>query len=188
MACSLSLPLQLLHLPKNTNLQDCEHAAKDKDFFRSRVDLASECFDLLISRSRPKERICNHSINVLSSDYIDRSKMQQKSVVLYRISDLILRSRIEQIAYNRGFRVINASSIKNLPPIKDFFLVCDLVIVQNEIENLVEDTRLARATIVGFYPHVNKVLKVQAISAGVKHVVPRSALESSLKNLFSNSP
>jgi hypothetical protein len=114
--------------------------------------------------------------------------MQQKSVVLYRISDLILRARIEQIASNSGFRVINASSIKNVPAITDFLLVCDLVIVQNEIQNLVEDTRLARATILGFYPHVMKELKIHAISAGVEHVVPRSALESSLKKLFSNSP
>ena len=113
--------------------------------------------------------------------------MQQKSVVLYKISDLILRSRIEEIASSRGFRVINASSIKNVPAITEFLLVCDLVLVQNEIENLVEDTRSAQATILGFYPHVMKELKVHAISAGVKHVVPRSALESSLKKLFSNS-
>lgn len=110
------------------------------------------------------------------------------SIVRYKISNLMMASKIEEICSNLSKECfdVKASNVLNesLSTRNRVLVVCDLTIVKSELRELVKITRTKNSQIFGFYPHVDKDAETKARSAGVDYIIPRSAMQAKLRSLL----
>lgn len=106
---------------------------------------------------------------------------------MYKVSDLLLAVRIEEIcrAKGRQFSRVNAfdALVTNLND--HSLLVCDLTVVSQDLVSLKKISEQRSCKIFGYYPHVDKETENLARSTEIDFVVPRSALQSKLRSLLS---
>ena len=116
---------------------------------------------------------------------IHLSKLKRKRVILFRISDLLIRSKIERSASDRldFLNVSNLEEAKNALS-HDALVICDLASTGKELDILIADIRQAEASMLGFYPHVRAEIRSRALAKGVDYVVPRSGLEAMIRKLI----
>lgn len=110
------------------------------------------------------------------------------TIVRYRISNLMMASKIEEICSNLSKECFDVKAsialIESLSIRNRVLVVCDLTIVKSEIEELVRITRAKNCHIFGFYPHVDKDTETKARLAGVDYIVPRSAMQAKLRSIL----
>lgn len=110
------------------------------------------------------------------------------TIVCYKISNLMMASKIEEICLNlskKCYHVKTSNELNKSLSLKNQILVmCDLTIVKSELEELVEIARTNNCHIFGFYPHVDNDTETRARSEGVDYVIPRSAMQAKLRSLL----
>lgn len=113
--------------------------------------------------------------------------MDKRKVILYNISDLLVRSKIEQTASSR-FEILNLATVEEVcrvPGVSSgVIVICDLTNCADALDDLVKASRQIYAKVVGFYPHVQTETRRAALSKGVDIVVPRSAFEATLRKIL----
>ena len=118
----------------------------------------------------------------------DLSKTMFNSIVSYKISNLIMASKIEEICSQLSKECSDAKTsnklIEFLSNNNRVLVVCDLTLVKSELEELVKVIRTKNCQIFGFYPHVDKDTEIKARSLGVDYVIPRSAMQAKLRSLL----
>ncbi|MGI0084499.1 MAG: hypothetical protein ACREBQ_05400, partial [Nitrososphaerales archaeon] len=79
--------------------------------------------------------------------------MDKKRIVLFRISDLLIRSKIELIASGR-LEILNVSTVKEATDALTYgtILICDLTNASEELDDVVRVSRHVNAMVLGFYP------------------------------------
>ena len=109
------------------------------------------------------------------------------SVLMYKVTDLLFASRIEEICKRSSseFR-----SIQNLDQLgtalsrsKHSLIVCDLVSTRTDLESVTRMAKANNSEVIGYYPHVDKDTATLAHSLNVNYVTPRSAFHSKLSSL-----
>lgn len=114
------------------------------------------------------------------------SKQAYESIVAYRVSDMLLAIRIEDICRSKGKQFSRATTLDMLETnlLEGGLLVCDLTLVSRELDSLKKLSVRKMCKIFGYYPHVDKETERLAKSAGIDYVVPRSALQAKLLSLL----
>lgn len=117
----------------------------------------------------------------------DTSKTSFESVLAYKVSDLMLAVRIEEICRAKGRQFSRANSFDELVVgLNDHsLLVCDLTLVSQDLVPLKKISEQRGCKVFGYYPHVDKETESLARSTGIDFVVPRSALQAKLRSLLS---
>ena len=115
------------------------------------------------------------------------SSQRFETIVIYKISDLIFATRIEEICRAKRKKFANAGSLEALRAAlrENDLVVCDLVSVSKELGILKNVTKETGCQIFGYYPHVDKETETLARSTGIDFVVPRSAMQAKLRSLLS---
>ena len=114
------------------------------------------------------------------------SNQRYETVVGYKISDLILATRIEEICRAKGKRFARTGSLGALEVTlhENNLVVCDLILVSNELELLKKVANERGCRVFGYYPHVDKNTETLARSTGIDFVVPRSAMQGKLRSIL----
>jgi DNA-binding NarL/FixJ family response regulator len=115
--------------------------------------------------------------------------------LVYKLQDLMLRSVIEEACSKAGVQIAYCNSKSDLKALLDesrrkgskILVICNLVMNEDELDELVRTAKNFQAKILGFYPHVNKEAEKRALALGVDIVVPRSSFSSKLRILISSS-
>ena len=111
-------------------------------------------------------------------------KPQILKIILFRLTDLIVKSKIKQ-AVQGEFEIQDASSADQVEDIlhetSKSIVVCDLETVGHQLDALLMSCRKKGTRVVGFYPHIRGDIRALALAKGVDNIIPRSALERTLK-------
>ena len=109
--------------------------------------------------------------------------------VLIAVNDLIMDSKICNRAESRGIAVAHLSAPESYAPLtpKDYdWVILGLSDFPEGSERLIKEIKkYSAAKILAFGPHVQKDILEAALRAGCDRVVPNSALEAALEELFS---
>jgi hypothetical protein len=109
-------------------------------------------------------------------------------VVLYKISNLLIVAKIQEMIRHYSKTVKTATNLEELYQIlegkSEALVVCDLTVVKDEISEVNKIATLRGAEVLGYYPHVDKQAESLGHSSSIKFVVPRSAMQSKIIQLM----
>lgn len=118
----------------------------------------------------------------------DRASAKQtyETIIGYKISDLILSTRIEEVCRAKKKNFARVGSLASLETTlhQNDLVVCDLVLVSKELDLLKKASEERGCHIFGYYPHIDKDTETLARSTGIDYVVPRSALQAKLRSIL----
>ncbi len=176
----------------DTNPQDCTHAEAGMG-----SSLQSTCFPSAFGlwlwsddHHRALETIGSNPSyvrggeSIISLSECKIPKPQILKIILFRLTDLILKSKIKK-AVQGEFEIQDASSADEVENIlhesSESIVVCDLETVGPQLDALLMRCRKKGTRVVGFYPHIRGDIRALALAKGVDDIIPRSALERTLK-------
>lgn len=113
---------------------------------------------------------------------------KRRSVVIYRVQDLLFRSRIEEICKQVGssFSMVDSAEELKASFGKDnSLIVCDLASAKSDLKTIREICSVSGSLILGYYSHVDAETRKRAEAHGVDFIVPRSAFQQKLIQLLS---
>jgi hypothetical protein len=109
-------------------------------------------------------------------------------IVVYKISNLMMVARIEEMGAHSLKPVLGAKNLTELSSVlqekSKALIVCDLTIVKEDLPELEKIARTRDSEVLGYYPHIDKGAERAGRSCGIKYVVPRSAMESRIRQLM----
>lgn len=112
--------------------------------------------------------------------------MAQRSIVCI-VPDLFVGLRIEEAGKVLGARVETVApqdAAGLLGSLKPAVVVVDLAAPGLDLNALATVVGESGAALIGFYPHVDNVLRQKARSAGVAHIYPRSRFLRELRDIL----
>ena len=122
-------------------------------------------------------------------DFSPDSKSRNfRSVICYRISNIMERAVVEEICSRKGVTLLYTQDSSELLRFGDGYLViCDLAsLKKDDLAALVKSARTKNCRVLGSYPHVSRKMGETALSEGVDYIVPRSAFKIKLEQILTN--